>query len=214
MTAVKICGITRMQDAQHAVACGAEMLGFNFYRQSSRYIDPSTARAIVASVPSSVECVGVFVNESPEDIRSMIHMSGVRSVQLHGDESPEVCDALAEFHPIKAVRAGDSSSLAAFVAHGGARILLDTPSPELGGTGKTFDWKFVREVRAQVPFLIVAGGLDPDNVGRAIRETAADAVDACSRLESSPGIKDPKKVARFVAIAHRTVNTASLAEGK
>jgi phosphoribosylanthranilate isomerase len=203
MTRVKICGITRLEDAQHAAACGAEMLGFNFYAKSPRYIDPEVARKIVSSLPSQVETVGVFVNEtSPDIVRQIANLAGVKSVQLHGDEAPEYCAALNDLNVIKALRVDDRFDLAQLARYSGCRILLDTASPVFGGSGERFDWQIARRVREHVASLILAGGLDGDSVGEAIRQVMPDAVDACSLLESSAGIKDSAKVERFIAAAH------------
>jgi phosphoribosylanthranilate isomerase len=203
VTRVKICGITRLEDAQHAAACGAEMLGFNFYTKSPRYISPESARAITASLPSNIETIGVFVNEiSPSEVRQIANLAGVKSVQLHGDESPEYCAALDDLNVIKAVRVDERFELAQLASYSGCRILLDSASPLFGGSGMKFDWNIAQRVRQHVASLILAGGLDADTVGEAIRQVEPDAVDACSLLESSPGIKDSTKVQQFIAAAH------------
>ncbi len=203
MTRVKICGITRLEDAQHAVACGADMLGFNFYAKSPRYISPEDARKITSSLPSEIESVGVFVNEaSPDVVRQMANLAGVTNVQLHGDESAEYCAALEDMRVIKAMRVDerfDFSNLAQFADYG---ILLDNASPAFGGSGSQFDWQIARQVRELVANLILAGGLDSSSVTEAIQMVSPDAVDACSLLERSPGIKDPEKVERFIAAVH------------
>jgi phosphoribosylanthranilate isomerase len=203
MTRVKICGITRMEDAQHAVACGAEMLGFNFYRRSPRYIDPECAAEITSSVPPTVETVGVFVNEqSPDRVRQLATIAGISSVQLHGEETPDFCAALSDLHVIKALRVGDEFNMREVAAYADCRILLDSATPAFGGSGAKFDWEIAREVRQQVAALILAGGLDAVSVVQAIATVQPDAVDACSLLESSPGIKDPNLVHAFIAAAH------------
>jgi phosphoribosylanthranilate isomerase len=203
MTRVKICGITRLEDAQHAAACGAEMLGFNFYAKSPRYISPETARKITASLPSNVETIGVFVNEiSPSEVRQIANLAGVRSVQLHGDEGPEYCAALGDLNVIKALRVDERFDFAHLSRYTVCQILLDSASPFFGGSGTKFDWQITQQVRQQVASLILAGGLDADSVGEAIRQVAPDAVDACSLLENSAGIKDSTKVQRFIATAH------------
>ncbi len=179
------------------------MLGFNFYERSPRYIDPVVAASIVASVPSSVECVGVFVNEaSASDVRRKAERAGVKTVQLHGDEPPEFCMALEDYRPIKALRIGSEKDLSEVSQYAGMRILLDSSSEVFGGTGRRFDWTLARKVRAEIAYLILAGGLDAQNVEQAILEVAPNAVDACSRLESIPGKKDRDEVARFIAQAH------------
>jgi phosphoribosylanthranilate isomerase len=203
MTRVKICGITRLEDAQHAAACGAEMLGFNFYRKSPRYISPEEARKITSSLPSTVETVGVFVNEtSPAAVREIANLAGVTSVQLHGDETPEYCASLEDLHVIKALRVSERFDFANLSRFSSYRILLDSPSPSFGGSGEKFDWQIARRVRTQVPRLILAGGLDSRSAEQAIQAVNPDVLDACSLLEKSPGIKDPEKVARFIAATH------------
>jgi phosphoribosylanthranilate isomerase len=203
MTRVKICGITRLEDAQHAAACGAEMLGFNFYRKSPRYISPEEARKITSSLPSTVETVGVFVDEtSPDAVREIANLAGVTSVQLHGDETPEYCAALEDLHVIKALRVSERFDFANLSRFSSYRILLDSPSPSFGGSGEKFDWQIARRVRTQVPRLILAGGLDSRSAEQAIQAVNPDVLDACSLLEKSPGIKDPEKVARFIAATH------------
>ena len=215
MTRVKICGITRMEDAQHAAACGAEMLGFNFYGQSPRYIAPEVAAKIVASLPANVECVGLFVNEaSTEQVRRIAEIAGVRSVQLHGDESPEFCAALMDLNPIKAIRVTGEEVIAEVAQFAGTRILLDAPSQSFGGSGKTFDWNVAKKIREHCDYVMLAGGLDAANVVFAVRTVAPDAVDAVSRLESSPGIKDHDKVAKFIAMAHSVKSAAAAMDRK
>ena len=204
MTHVKICGITRMDDAQHAVACGAEMLGFNFYKKSPRYIEPASARNITASLPSSVETVGVFVNEtSALAVRQIANEAGVTTVQLHGDESPEFCAALADFNVIKAFRVGPDFDLSSLANYSHCRILLDAATQTFGGSGARFDWNIARHVREQLGGLILAGGLNSESVGEAIQFVDPGCVDACSLLESEPGVKDPQKVDQFIAAVQR-----------
>jgi len=203
MTKVKICGITNIEDALHAAACGAEMLGLNFCPRSPRYIAPEAARKITASLPSSVETVGVFVNEArPDVVRRIAEAAGVGSVQLHGDEDPEFCAALMDLHVIKAIRVSGHEALSRIAAFSDCRILLDSPSEAFGGSGKTFDWEIARKVRELVPYLMLAGGLDAELVGEAVRLVRPDAVDACSLLERAPGSKDRLKVECFIAAVH------------
>jgi phosphoribosylanthranilate isomerase len=203
MTRVKICGITKLQDALHATACGAEMLGFNFYPNSPRYIRPESAREIIASLPATVETVGVFVNEaSPAVVRQLANISGIQSVQLHGNEDSQFCAALEDLNVIKVFRADDKLDVKRISNFLTYRILLDSPSTSFGGSGAKFDWQIARRVREQVPYLILAGGLNSESVTNAINTVSPDAVDACSLLESSPGIKDHQEVNRFIAVAH------------
>ena len=205
MVQVKICGITNLEDAQAAVRAGADALGFNFYRRSSRFIEPDAARLIIEQLPGAVLTVGVFVNEGePEALARIADRARVAAVQLHGDESPRYCRTLKDRFVIKALRVG-----ADFVPESVARyevdaILLDAFAGEArrGGTGHVIDWSLARRVRELVPKLFLAGGLSPENVAEAISAVEPYAVDACSRLECAPGRKDAARVSAFIAAAH------------
>jgi phosphoribosylanthranilate isomerase len=210
MTLVKICGITNIEDARVAVAAGTDMVGFNFYRRSSRFIEPEQARSIIESLKSEVSrdvmMVGVFVDEAPESLAQIAATSGIEAVQLHGDESIEFCSTLKELMPesfvIKVIHVGDDGSDRPTKYEVDA-IMLDAFDENLrGGTGRTIDWNFARRVRESVSRLILAGGLSPENVGAAINEVRPYAVDVCSALESAPGKKDAGKVKAFVEAAH------------
>jgi indole-3-glycerol phosphate synthase/phosphoribosylanthranilate isomerase len=200
--AVKICGITTVEDGRLAVAAGADAVGFVFWPKSPRAVLPATARLIAAALPPFVLRVGVFVDASPEEMRRVADEVGLDVVQLHGDEPPEAV-ALAPRRAIKAVRVGPGflpEDALRYTGRAGA-LLVDTRADGLetpGGTGRTFDWSLVRPVRAATPFLVLAGGLTPDNVGEAIAAVRPDAVDVSSGVESSPGRKDPAKVRAFV----------------
>jgi phosphoribosylanthranilate isomerase len=200
---IKVCGITNIEDALVAVEAGANALGFNFYRRSPRYIEPTEARNIIRQLPSSVMSVGVFVNESePDDVRRIIDEAGLTGAQLHGDESPEYCRALSDRFTIKALRVtGDFLAQHAKDYETDA-ILLDAYARDArGGTGRTVDWELAKRVRAIVPRLFLAGGLAPGNVAEAIAAVGPFAVDACSGLESAPGRKDSELVRAFVNAA-------------
>jgi len=199
MTLVKICGITNLNDAHAAVAAGADILGFNFYRPSPRYITPENARAIINTLPDSILTVGVFVNEgSPEAVRSIANQSGVKAVQLHGDESPDYCRALNSVIKSFAVASGfDIKQLESYEVDA---IMLDTKDNRLrGGTGRVFDWSIAQQVSRLFPKLYLAGGLSPENVTEAIEMVQPYAVDACSSLEDKPGIKNHERMRVFVS---------------
>jgi phosphoribosylanthranilate isomerase len=200
---VKICGITNLEDALAAVEAGADALGFNFYRRSPRYVAPWEARRIAARLPRSVMKVGVFVNGgAPEEVARAADEVGLTAVQLHGDEPPEYCRALQGRFVIKAVRAGVGFVPESVLEYEADAILLDAFSDGgRGGTGLTVDWGVARRVRELTPRLFLAGGLGPDNVADAVGAVGPYAVDACSRLESAPGRKDPSRVRAFVAAA-------------
>ena len=201
MVLVKICGVTNLADAQAAVKAGAGALGFNFYARSPRYITPGAARLIVSALPPSVLTVGVFVNEAePERVARTAAEAGVAAVQLHGDESPAYCAALAGRVVIKALRVGARFAPEQASAYRTHAILLDAYSPrEFGGTGEVFDWALARRTRALVSRLFLAGGLTPENVGAAIAAVRPFAVDVCSGVEAAPGRKDLSRLREFVA---------------
>jgi phosphoribosylanthranilate isomerase len=207
MTLVKVCGITNLEDALAAVEAGADMLGFNFYARSPRYIAPAAARRIVERLPEGVARVGVFVNEpSPEKVLGVARESGVSAAQLHGDETPEFCGALRGLTTIKALRVGKGYVVETAAGYATDAILLDAYAADAyGGTGHTFDWALARETREAVPRLLLAGGLKPENVAAAIESVAPYAVDVCSGVETSPGRKSRELMRRFVA-AVKTMN--------
>jgi phosphoribosylanthranilate isomerase len=204
MIKVKICGITNLEDALAAVGAGADALGFNFYRGSSRFIEPLAARRIIAELPAKVLTVGVFVNEAgPEEVARIADVARVGAAQLHGDESPLYCRALKDRMVIKALRAGPDFEPESAARYETDAILLDAfHAGERGGTGRVIDWELARRTRELVPKLFLAGGLAPENVAEAIRAVEPFAVDACSRLECAPGRKDAGRVRRFIAAAH------------
>ena len=205
MTKVKICGITNLDDAKSAARFGADMLGFNFYRRSPRYISPADARQIVDELGDDMTKVGVFVNSSTDEMLETVRASGIDAVQLHGDETEDAINDLRRRSQIKIVKAlrvsptFDTNTARDFDVDA---ILLDGYSSNArGGTGETFDWEIAREVREIVPELWLAGGLSSGNVRRAISEVAPYAVDVCSSIESRPGFKDSLKMERFIAEA-------------
>jgi phosphoribosylanthranilate isomerase len=205
MTLIKICGITSLEDARVCTEAGADMLGFNFYPASPRYIPPRDARRIIELLPAAVTCVGVFVNEdSPARVAQLALEAGVSVAQLHGDESPSYCRALRGCSVVKALRVSPAYRPEQAAGCGSQTVLLDAFSPDAyGGTGRTFAWPVARATRALVSGLILAGGLTPENVAEAIVQVRPYAVDACSSLESAPGIKDGARVLEFVAAVKR-----------
>jgi indole-3-glycerol phosphate synthase / phosphoribosylanthranilate isomerase len=198
--AVKICGITNEEDARTAVAAGADAIGFVFWAKSPRAVSPAAARAIAATLPPFVLRVGVFVDAEPEEMRRVADEVGLDLVQLHGSETPEMV-ARAPRRAVKAIRVGPGFRPEDALRYGAAAaaLLLDTRvDGALGGTGQTFDWSLVRPVREGTAFVVLAGGLTPDNVGEAIATVRPDGVDVSSGVESAPGKKDPAKVRAFV----------------
>jgi phosphoribosylanthranilate isomerase len=200
MTFVKICGITNLDDALAAVEAGADALGFNFYKPSPRYVTPKTAREIIGRLPQSILAVGVFVNEeSPRSVENLAREAGVAAVQLHGDESPGYCRAIATRYVIKALAAGADFDMQRALDYDVDAILLDTKHDVLyGGTGRVFDWSVALEVRRVVPKLYLAGGLGIHNIEDAITFVDPFAVDACSGLEETPGKKHHERMRAFV----------------
>ncbi len=198
MTLIKICGITNLNDAHAAVTAGADALGFNFYKPSPRYIAPESAREIINTLPDSILTVGVFVNEgSPDAVRSIADQSGVKAVQLHGDESPDYCRALNSV--IKTFAVSDNFDIKQLESYEVDAIMLDTKDNRLrGGTGRVFDWSIAQQVSQLIPKLYLAGGLSPENIIEAIEMVQPYAVDACSSLEDKPGIKNHERMRVFV----------------
>jgi len=187
---VKVCGITNREDAMAAVEAGAGALGFNFYPKSPRYIAPADAAAI--AVPPGILRVGVFVNEPR--VREIVAEAGLDIAQLHGNET----EAPEGVRVWKAFRVNNVFRLEDIEAFPAEAFLLDTPTELYGGSGHTFDWSRARGASRRI---LLAGGLDADNVETAIRVARPWGVDACSRLESSPGRKDHSRMARFIAAA-------------
>ncbi len=202
MLGIKICGITNVEDALHAVDAGADALGFIFYPGSPRCVTPKTVRNIVEQLPPFTTSVGVFVNEGREGIQQIITESGLSLVQLHGDESP--ADCLGFDRPvIKAIRLRSRDDVTRMSEYDVKAFVLDTyVDGTWGGTGKTLDWELAREATRHGP-TILAGGLTPDNVGRAVAEVHPYGVDVSSGVEISPGKKDLEKIRQFIVAARK-----------
>ena len=197
MTLIKVCGITNLTDALNAVDAGADALGFNFYRPSPRYIDPAKAREIIDQLPQNVLKVGVFVNEG--SLISIADDAGINALQLHGDESPEYCSKLEGWFVVKTLPVDEKFDPEKWRAYEVEAIMLDAKHPSLrGGTGQVIDWTLARSVRDMGARVVLAGGLSSENVREAITAVNPFAVDACSALESKPGLKDQQKVSAFI----------------
>ncbi len=196
---VKICGIRRLEDALAAERLGADALGFNFWPSSKRYVTPAAAWEIVRRLPPLVTPVGVFVNQPESEMIGIANETGMRVLQLHGNEPPDLCARLP-FPVVKAVRVDAVKTLSALASYEVAAFLLDTPSRGYGGTGKPFDWSLAEGVSEIAP-IILAGGLTPENVAQAIAAVRPYAVDVASGVESAPGVKDEGKMARFIEAA-------------
>jgi phosphoribosylanthranilate isomerase len=193
---VKICGIKRVEDALAAARLGADWIGFNFWPRSRRYIAPRAAAEIVAALPPAVVPAGVFVDPTAGELAEAVRASGVRVVQLHGDEPPELC-AAAPVPVVKGIRVRDSHSLAQLATYEVEGFLLDSATPGYGGSGTPFDWALAAEAAASVPIWL-AGGLTPENVGEAVQRVRPRGVDVASGVESAPGVKDLAKMEAFI----------------
>jgi phosphoribosylanthranilate isomerase len=196
---VKICGVTRLEDALAAVRLGADAIGFNFWPRSKRYLPPADARAIVRRLPTFVSAVGVFVDPTRDEVRKAADAAGIVLAQLHGDETPELCLEMP-LPVLKAIRVGDARSLLQIASYEVRGFVLDTPSPGYGGSGRVFDWSLVADVAREMP-VVLAGGLTPENVAEAVRTVRPWAVDVASGVESAPGVKDEQKMRRFIEAA-------------
>lgn len=202
MTIVKVCGITRSDDAVDAVRAGADWIGLNFWPQSKRYIQPTDAVDVVfaARAAGYVAVVGVFVNQTRALISEIVSTVGLDRVQLHGDETPEDCAALGG-DVIKALSMASAADVARIADYPCQTVLIDTPTAGYGGSGRTFDWSLARDAVATGKRVVLAGGLNADNVAAAVAEVAPYGVDVASGVEASPGVKDSELVRRFVAAA-------------
>jgi phosphoribosylanthranilate isomerase len=190
---VKICGITNGDDALAAVEAGASAIGFNFYRESPRYISLTGAAMIGEKIPANVWKVGVFVNESPGTIAKIVIDAELDVAQLHGS---------SDARGVRVWRAIPSDVELKAMPKGVEALLIDTPTDGIsGGTGKTWDWSKVPHLDLKI---IIAGGLDASNVRTAIEQAHPWGVDACSRIEKSPGIKDHDKMRKFI---HSALNS-------
>lgn len=199
---VKVCGLTSVADARFAADQGATAVGFIFYPGSPRYVRPQQAALIAACLPPSVLRVGLFINETAETVRNVAGAVRLNVIQLHGDETPEACAELSDLRVWKGIRVGDGFDVSRLAAYSCEAFLLDTDTKDgsFGGTGKTFPWGKAVEAKAYGK-VIVAGGLDGSNVAELIRQANPWGVDACSKLESQPGVKDPEKVRSYLEAA-------------
>lgn len=198
MTGIKICGITNREDALCAAASGADAVGFIFHEASSRYITPQRAREITAVLPYGIVRIGVFVNGEEEVVRRTAGSCGLDMIQLHGDESPEYCRRFPPGAIIKAVFPGKPEEW--FDDYRVRAFLVDSRRPgRYGGTGEKADWGLAARVARRYP-LILAGGLNGENITDALTQVEPGAVDINSGIEISPGIKDHERMKRIIAI--------------
>jgi len=193
---VKICGLTNYEDASAAIDMGADMLGFNFYPDSPRFVQPEKALEIINRLPAFIDIAGVFVNSHLEKIEEVIGDCQLDWIQLHGDESPEFCQSFLSLNvkTMKALRVKDKSDIEKAESYFTDAILLDAFSPEkYGGTGMGFDWNILGHIDKRV---FLAGGINPDNAAEAV-ELGVYGIDVCSGIEAEPGRKDHKKMKKL-----------------
>jgi len=201
-TRIKICGITRLEDALEASSLGVDAVGFVFYNKSPRYIDPQKAASIIRQLPPFVSAVGLFVNPAQEYIAEVLQSVPLGVVQLHGDETPDFCSAQRR-RVMKAIPVSSADDLKQ-AARFNCPVLLDAKAPAgvYGGTGSAFDWSLLTGFEHGFP-LTLAGGLSIDNVEEAMAIRQWFALDVSSGVESSPGIKDAEKMRAFVGAVNR-----------
>lgn len=186
-----------MEDAQAAADYGADALGFIFYKESKRYVDPKVAKSIVSALPPFITTVGVFVNHDLDEISQIKETTGIQVAQLHGDETPEFVSSLP-IDAIKVIRVKDKSDLDKVAQYSAQAILFDTYSDkEYGGTGESFNWEILNDMSSSKS-IILSGGLNPDNVLEAIQIVRPYAVDVSSGVEDTPGRKDHTKIKKFI----------------
>jgi len=207
---IKICGITNLEDVRVCLEAEVDMIGLNFFSRSSRYIEPRQMRVIRCAVGERAEAVGVFVGASTDEVRRLARDFQIAAVQLHGDYSPAECSELAqEFHVIRALPLTAQFRPEDAAAFRDCDVLLDAAYEELqGGGGERCDWNKARATGKFARFSLLAGGLTPANVAEAIRAVTPDAVDVCSGVERSPGVKDHALISQFVD-AVRSVATST-----
>ncbi len=202
MIKIKICGITNLEDALFAAECGADALGFNFYKKSPRYIAPEKAAEVIAQLPPFIVPVAILVNEREEKIRNIQFTTGIKVLQFHGDERPEFCERFAT-RVIKAFQVKDKESLKQMAHYHVSAFLLDSYRDDVrGGTGETFDWHLA-VVAKTFGRVILAGGLTPDNVVEAVKLVQPYAVDVAGGVEKDKGIKDHAKLKKFITEVRR-----------
>lgn len=203
MTRIKICGTTNLVDALIAVEAGADALGFIFVPNTPRYLHPDEAAKIIEDLPPFITTVGLFVNAERSEINKVANDCSLDAIQLHGEETPELCLSLKR-KVVKAFRVKDESNLSRLGDFRVSAYLLDAyVRGAMGGTGRVFDWNLAVKAR-QYGRIILAGGLNPDNIASAIFQVRPYGVDVSSGVEKSPGRKDPAKIKAFIDAVRAT----------
>ena len=201
MVKVKVCGITNLEDAMAAVAAGCDALGFVFFKKSPRYIAPEKARAIIAELPAGMLKIGIFVNPKEERVRRIARFCKLDLLQFHGQESAKFCRRFKGYKIIKAFRVRDKIDLKKILKYQTFAYLFDTfVRSKPGGTGKKFDWGLLRYLKEIKQLIFLSGGLNAQNVKRAIQAVRPDWVDVSSSLEVRPGKKDRSKIRKFMRV--------------
>jgi len=204
---IKICGLTRLKDAELSLQLGADLLGFNFYKPSPRYIEPAAAAEIINQLPTETQTVGVFVNMPTHELQTLLNICPLNSLQLHGDETSADCQAANALGPeiIKALRIRKIDDINQCDHYDVKTILLDAFREELyGGTGHAFDWSWIKNKLTNKNFFL-AGGITPENITNALT-IGTYGIDLCSGTESEPGIKDHQKLKTLFNIIKATSN--------
>jgi phosphoribosylanthranilate isomerase len=196
MIQIKICGITNIDDALCVAECGAAAVGFIFYPPSLRYIQPNKARMIVDKLPRELVKVGVFVNETAAEVKRIFDYCGLDMLQFHGDETPDYCRQFPSMYVIKALELKNEEDVRSASCYDAAAILADSRRAGLyGGTGKITDWDLAGRIAQR---LILSGGLNEDNIMKALQKVNPAALDINSGIEERPGKKDSAKIARIM----------------
>lgn len=200
---VKVCGVRSLEEAEAALEAGADAIGFNFWPQSRRYVAPRAAAEIIGRLPAVASTIGVFVNDEASRIIDVASELRLTAVQLHGDESPEFCAGLRGIKTIKAIRVGQDFDLGIIQSYPVSMVLLDSNiQGSYGGTGQRFDWRIAIEAK-RFARIILAGGLNTENVWDAITHVRPAAIDVCSGVEAEPGRKDFEKLRSFMCVVAR-----------
>lgn len=199
MIKIKICGITNLEDALNISKLKPDALGFVFYKKSPRYIAADKAKAIIPRISSFIKKVGVFVNEKENTIRNIAKDLKLDILQFHGDESPQFCQKFKNYKIIKALRIKNKTGLKDLRRYPVWAVMFDSYQKNLfGGTGKSFNWEIIKNIKLKKRNIFLSGGLDAKNVKEAIRLIKPDWVDVSSSIEIRPGKKDYKKVKEFI----------------
>ena len=205
-TRIKICGITRQEDALAAIGFGADALGLVFVQASPRYVSIEQAQELVKPLPAFISKVGLFVNASSAEVSNVINNVALDYLQFHGEEEETFCTQFSKPY-IKAIRLKPETDLLEIISKfkSAAAILIDAWHPDIaGGTGKTFEWSLLNELpKENIPVIILAGGLNQENVNSAVHLIRPYAVDVSTGVEDSPGIKSAEKIRKFVTEVNR-----------